>query len=148
MILAEEARAARKEHREGIARQNSIRSSNRSRQSVKLQKSNSRRTITFTKHENGGPTIIANPDKTDLNIQLKELTKYLKNKKAKNDMKIADILVQLTTSQRHDLERLYDESNKKPLRSLFDDKKRKSVPGFKGESLEHLSEYRDLETSL
>ena len=73
-------------------------------------------------------------ENVDLSLQLKDLKKLLKQKpKPAVDIEIARMLVQLTTSQRHELERLYDDSNKKPLRSLFEDKKRKgSKPGFKG----------------
>lgn len=105
--------------------------SSSSRASVNLKKANSRRTITFTRHENGGPTIVAKPDSVDMDPILINLKKLLKQTPKKADLKIAELLVQLTTKQRHKLERLYDDSNpKKPLRSLFDDKKRKSKPGF------------------
>ena len=111
------------------ARPASASSSKRSKK-IKLRKNNSRRTITFTRHEQGGPTVRARED-WDVDNYLKELSKLLKMKPKNSDDKIADLLIRLTTNQRHQLERLFDESNqKKPLRSYFHDKKRKSKAGF------------------
>merc|ERR1711976_312911 len=75
--------------------------------------------ISFTKHQQGGPTIIESPT-FDSKTKLKELKKLMKKKDIKTDLLIAQFFLELTTRQRHILEKEYDQTEKgKNLREQF-----------------------------
>jgi len=86
--------------------------------------------ISFTKHQQGGPTIIE-ANTFDSKTKLKELKKLMKKKNVETDLAIATLFLGLTTRQRHLIEKEYDQTEKKKLREQFQNKKRKhSRPGF------------------
>jgi len=87
--------------------------------------------ISFTKHQNGGPTIIENRNWNSKQA-LTDLKKALKMNPAKGgDVAVGTILLGMTTAQRHIIEREFEADGKRRLRDLFQDKKRKkSSKGF------------------